>query len=258
MQPIRINEIPIQIKDFAGTINSITFPRQGYTSDVGIIESQSGFYALKRTKGLLNNTSLKREAAVLTHLAGTQLPVPTVHQFIAQENTNQSWALFELIEGQTLRAALSNEASEEKRLEMIFNFGKALAQIHSTFCPTEVTYKKHWLDEMLEQAACNLKTSAVDGDAELLKHLNANKPAAFKQTLIHGDFTIDNVLVHHGKVSGIIDWGGGSFGDPRYDVSIAVRPKPNAFEKESDKQLFFEGYGERNINDREYNYFVKG
>lgn len=57
---------------------------------------------------------------------------------------------------------------------------------------------------------------------------------------------------------GIIDWGGGSLGDPRYDVSIAIRPKPNAFEKESDKQLFFEGYGERIITDRDYDYFVKG
>ena len=67
-----------------------------------------------------------------------------------------------------------------------------------------------------------------------------------------------SILVHDGKVTGIIDWGGGSLGDPRYDVSIAIRAKPNAFEKESDKQLFFEGYGERIITDRDYDYFVKG
>ncbi|MFD1032655.1 phosphotransferase family protein [Metaplanococcus flavidus] len=258
MQPIQISEIPTEIKDYAGTIKSITFPRQGYTSNVGIIESQSGFYALKRTRGNLNNTSLNREVSVLNHLAATQLSVPKVHLFVEQENTNQSWVLFEVMEGQPLRAALFNEEIEEKRREMIFNFGKSLAQIHSTSCPTEITYQRPWLDEMLDQAEFNLKTSTVDGNAALLKQLQNNKPAEFNQTLIHGDFTIDNVLVHHGKVTGIIDWGGGSLGDPRCDVSIAVRPKPNAFEKESDKQIFFEGYSEKIINDQDYDYFVKG
>ena len=52
--------------------------------------------------------------------------------------------------------------------------------------------------------------------------------------------TIDNVLVHNGEVTGIIDWSGGAFGDPRYDVSLAIRPKHHIFEWESDKLCFFE------------------
>ncbi|SDO48530.1 phosphotransferase family protein [Alkalicoccus daliensis] len=258
MQPIQIYEIPTEIKDFVGTIKSITFPRQGYTSNVGVIECKNGFFVLKRTKGMPNNTSLNREVSVLNHLAATNLPIPTVHQFVEQETNNQSWALFELIEGETVRTALSNEVAEEKRQEIIFNFGKILAQVHSTPCPSELIYEKSWLDEMLAQADINLKTSTVDGDAELLQHIKVIKPAEIKQVLIHGDFTIDNVIVNHGKVAGIIDWGGGSYGDPRYDVSLAVRPKPKAFETENDKELFFKGYGARIMNEWDYNYFVKG
>ena len=258
LQPIQISEIPTAIKDCAGAIKSITFPRQGYTSNVGIIESKSGFYALKRTQRTLSSSSLKREVSVLKHLADTKLPIPTVHQFVEQKTNNQSWALFKLMEGQTVRAALSNEEVEEKRQEIIFNFGKILAQIHSTPCPSGLTYEKPWLDEMLAQADINLKTSTVDGDEELLKYIKVMKPGKIKQTLIHGDFTIDNVIINHGKVTGIIDWGGGSYGDPRYDVALAVRPKPKAFENETDRQLFFEGYGAKIINDRDYNYFVNG
>ena len=50
MQPILIDEIPSEIKEYLNKIYSIRFPRQGYSSDVGLIENNLGFYALKRTK----------------------------------------------------------------------------------------------------------------------------------------------------------------------------------------------------------------
>lgn len=80
----------------------------------------------------------------------------------------------------------------------------------------------------------------------------------FTQTFIHGDFTIDNVLVSNAVVTGIIDWAGGVYGDPRYDVSLAIRPKLNAFETGRDIQIFFEGYGQKIIDEEDYNYFANG
>lgn len=64
LQPININEIPIEIKEYLNKINSIRFPRQGYTSDVGLIENNQGFYALKRTKGELFSSWLNREICI--------------------------------------------------------------------------------------------------------------------------------------------------------------------------------------------------
>lgn len=81
---------------------------------------------------------------------------------------------------------------------------------------------------------------------------------AIKNTLIHGDFTIDNVLVRDGKITSIIDWSGEAFGDPRYDVSLAIRPKPNAVETDSEINTFFEGYGKKIIDEQEYKYFEDG
>lgn len=59
-------------------------------------------------------------------------------------------------------------------------------------------------------------------------------------------------------VTGVIDWSGGAHGDPRYDLSLAIRPKPNAFESERDKQIFFKGYRGKMIDDDVYDYFVNG
>ncbi|NHM34086.1 phosphotransferase family protein [Neobacillus terrae] len=258
MLPMLIDEIPIEIKEFVNNINSIRFPRQGYTSTVGIIQSNRGTYVIKRTKGELFCSGLNKEIFVLNCLAKeTKLPIPKVMQFVQQIDKKQCWAVFEFFEGETLRTALWNEKNNEKRWELIFKFGKILSQIHSTPCPTELIHEQHWLDQMLIQAEYNLKNQKVDGNEELLEKIKINKPNDCKQSLIHGDYTIDNVLVYNGEITCVIDWGTGAYGDPRYDVSLAIRPKPNAFENKLDKQIFFEGY-RGNIDDKVYDYFVSG
>ncbi|WP_164821783.1 phosphotransferase family protein, partial [Paenibacillus koleovorans] len=142
--------------------------------------------------------------------------------------------------------------------EMIFSFGVVLAQIHSTSCPKDMKWDSVWLEEMLRRAEYNLKHYSVDGTPELLEELKENKPSSIKNTLIHGDFTIDNVIFHDGKVTSVIDWSGGAFGDPRYDLSLAIRPKPNAIETNSEIDVFFEGYGKKILDEREYKYFENG
>ncbi|NLP50062.1 aminoglycoside phosphotransferase family protein [Bacillus sp. RO1] len=256
MKPIHLEEIPSVIQEYVRNIHSITFPRQGYTSDVGIIQSENGQYALKRTKEPQFNTWLKKEIIVLKSLnQKTSLPVPKVEKFI--EVAGQSWALLEYLEGETLRAALTKTHSKVEREALLINFGKVVSDIHATPCPEGLKNEKTWLDDMLDQAAYNLHNYEVDGSEDLLEQIKENRPNKMKQTLIHGDLTVDNILVHNGVVTGIIDWSGGAYGDPRYDVSLAIRPKPHIFEWESDKLCFLEGYGCSNILTKgEYDYFI--
>jgi aminoglycoside phosphotransferase (APT) family kinase protein len=88
--------------------------------------------------------------------------------------------------------------------------------------------------------------------------LFTDKPQPVTQTLIHGDFTIDNVLVHDGEISGVIDWSEGAFGDSRCDAALAIRPKPNVFQDYLDVDIFFEGYGEKILTDDDFTYFAEG
>ncbi|TYS67445.1 phosphotransferase [Sutcliffiella horikoshii] len=255
MKPIQLEEVPIVIKDYVKNIHSITFPLQGCTSDVGIIQSDIGRYALKRTKKPQFNAWLKKEIMVLIGLnQETSLPVPKVEKFV--EVDGQSWALLEYLEGETVRVALSKTHHKGKREELLINLGKVVSDIHTTPCPKSLMNEKIWLNDMLDQAAYNLENYEVDGSEDLLKQINKNRPSNRKQTLIHGDLTIDNVLVQNGVVTGIIDWSGGAYGDPRYDVSLAIRPKPDIFEWEGDKLYFFEGYGGSILTEGDYDYFL--
>jgi len=258
LHPIQRNEIPKDIVEYVGGVIHIYFPRQGHTSDVGILNSKRGIFVLKRTKGKQFCSWLTKEATVLKHLSKSTLPVPTLHYFIEQSLENQSWALMAYLEGDTVRSALENEIKEENRHEIIFNFGKILSAIHSTRCPQELVKDTPWIDDMLGQAEFNLKNFKVDGTPKLLDKLKRKKLKIIQQTFIHGDFTIDNVLVQNRKISGVIDWSAGALGDPRYDVALAVRPKAHVFETEQDKQIFYEGYGVKLIDQNEYNYFKNG
>lgn len=108
---------------------------------------------------------------------------------------------------------------------------------------------------MLKQAKYNLEHNKVDGTTALLENLKNQKPATSEQMLINGDCIMDNFLVHEGNISGIIDWSGGAYVDPRYDVSLAIRPKHNVFQSTKDHSAFFKGYGEKIITHEEYEYF---
>ncbi|SET68170.1 Phosphotransferase enzyme family protein [Oceanobacillus limi] len=257
MDPIEMHEIPVEIKDKL-SITNISFPKQGCTSDVGIVEAYGNKYVLKRAKEKLYRQWLEKEAEVLQLLSGTALPVPKIHQHIVDEKNDQSWIVMNYIEGISLGEALQQSHTENDRLDLIYQYGKILKKLHETPCPIELIKQKSWLEDMLEQSQFNLDHYEVDGNQRLLDELRETKPKDYPQSFIHGDFTIDNVLVRDGKVVGIIDWSGGAYGDPRYDAALAIRPKPKAFENEEDKNVFFQGYGERIIDEWEYEYFEQG
>ncbi|WP_284139355.1 aminoglycoside phosphotransferase family protein [Virgibacillus sp. LDC-1] len=161
--------------------------------------------------------------------------------------------------GNLARRGVNTAVEKEQKEKLLFQYGKILKTIHLTPCPKEWQQANNiWLDDMLDNAMINLTHYQVDGSPSLLQKLKQNKPAFYPQRLIHGDFTVDNVLISHGKISGVIDWSGGAYGDPRYDVALAIRPKPFAFQTEEDRIHFFAGYGERLLNKMEYTYFAEG
>ncbi|RXJ04637.1 aminoglycoside phosphotransferase family protein [Anaerobacillus alkaliphilus] len=255
MKPILIDEIPTEIQNFLGTINSVQYPRQGHTSDVCILKSEDRHAVLKRTKGKQFCEWLRKEVEVLEILAQTDLFVPKV--YMLKDEGEEVWALLELLEGETLRSYFAREENLKNKYSVISQFGQALANLHATPCPKPLQ-KGDWLDEMLRQAQYNLENYQVEGTMKQLQFLMENKPKQIEQSLIHGDFTIDNVLVKDGVIAGIIDWSGGAFGDPRYDLALAIRPKPSIFEDEKEIAIFFDGYGKKMINDAEYTYFEEG
>jgi aminoglycoside phosphotransferase len=254
---MNIHDLPVEISDQIGEIQNITFPRQGHTSIVAILETPKKRYVIKKTENDLYNEWLSEEYKALQFLSQTELLVPEVYCYHVEKKSR--WLLMDYINGISLREFLSREPSLIDKEKAISNFGLCLRRIHECPCPIElIKNDKPWIDTMLLKAEYNLTQYEVDGSEELLSRLKAVRPKPIENTLIHGDFTIDNVLVNECNIVGIIDWSGATYGDPRYDVALAIRQKRNAFDNEIDKEIFFNAYGKLRITDEEFNYFEDG
>lgn len=201
---------------------------------------------------------LRREHAVLQRLSLhlPLVPEPSGYAEAEEEVGRSYWLIMEYRPGQPLTEALAEAGDEVRRRSLLFEFGRTLAEIHRRTAPPELAHPEPWLEHMLRLAEQYLREFDVDGDAALLQRLWDERPEPVPPCLIHGDYTLDNVLVHDGRVSGVIDWCWGALGDPRYDLALATRRKPVAFGHAADLEAFYEGCGGRRLSRGEKAYFL--
>jgi len=104
------------------------------------------------------------------------------------------------LSGDPLIFAIKNESDQEERLSILRAYGNSLATIHRHGVPSELRSNR-----TLSQAEYNFFHYPTEGSAELLEQLKQHRPPPLPLTLIHGDFTVDNVLISAGKATGFID-----------------------------------------------------
>ncbi|MEH7213599.1 hypothetical protein V7079_16720 [Priestia megaterium] len=83
LQPITVEEIPHSIKKYVKQIEKVTFPKQGCTSDVGILHTAKGRYVLKRAKREKYRKWLYKEYYVLKNIrALADFQSPSAYKFV--------------------------------------------------------------------------------------------------------------------------------------------------------------------------------
>ncbi|MFD1739613.1 phosphotransferase [Bacillus salitolerans] len=244
-----------KIEVMVGPIQNITvLAEQGWTSEVCQIETEAGIYLMKSSYKEKYREWLKQEANVLEKLHNqNQIPVPAYYGFIEEQDGAHLIMSFE--QGVTLRVALKQAETRAEQKALIKSFGHFLQQLHETKIIQTLDRHENWLEEQLAKAEGYVKRGQTDGSVELLEKLKNSKPFPVKQTIIHGDCTIDNVLVKDGEVKLFIDVAGMTVGDPRYDESLAIRKFVN--DKE-DMDAFYEGYTRYRVSKEELQYFDEG
>ena len=250
--------LPEQIRAITGKIDAIHYPAQGATSQVMFLQTLHATFAAKRATQPRYRSWLRREYSILQSLAETTLPVPRAHLFVPSAyDDRESWLLMSCLPGESLRAVLRTTSDPLARPTLIVTFGQLSQAVHDCRIPAALDQEQSpWLDRMLDQAAIALQHDVVDGTPELLQHVRQHRPPAGRDTLIHGDCTLDNVLVHNGIVNGLIDWAGGGRGDPRYDLALATQVEREAFGTASDYDAFYSGYRGARLTEAEHSYFL--
>ncbi|UNL87280.1 phosphotransferase [Priestia koreensis] len=243
-----------QIENIIGeVINIELLNEQGWTSKVSRVQTETHTYLLKSAFTKRYRSWLVREAYVLETLQSTLLPVPTYYGFFEDEEGSHLIMSFE--EGMTLRKAFSLAKTEQEKCKLMNSFGELIRKLHELPLNEPLRKSVPWLDGQLKQAEINLHEGGTDGNDVLLEKLHAEKPAPILETMIHGDCTMENVLVRDGKVETFIDVADLTIGDPRYDVALAVRrftDHPQYID------AFYDGYQRLTISKEEYAYFDQG
>jgi aminoglycoside phosphotransferase (APT) family kinase protein len=245
------------LQDCVGDVKDVvTLKNQGCTSLVNKVTTISGdSYILKSAEKTIYQEWLKDEAATLLALNNQhEIPVPSYYGFT--QLNNQSHLLMSYEIGETLAQLLSRSIGEHEKYKLIESFGCLLNKLHRVNTENQILNSPNdWLENQLKKAERYLNFEETEGDKELLEFLKENKPESTQKTYIHGDSTVDNVLVNNGEVYMFIDVAALTIGDPRYDEALAIRKFLNNKEYLTS---FYKGYTRYKINKNEFNYFCNG
>ena len=233
--PMNTTDVPDALRRWVSS--PLTFPEeQGWTSTVAFAED----VVFKRCTDPRYRDWLRREREVLDALESAEVSVPRVLDF--HDTEAEVWLVMTRLAGDSCSHAI-HRGDPVTRRKLYAAAGAAIRQLHAQPIPAGLRAPEPFLERKLAGAERNLDW--CDGTPEGLGELRARMPDSAPDRLVHADLNLDNLLVHEGVVTGFIDWAGGSAGDPRIDVALALdfgdedEPEPSCME------AFFEAYGER-------------
>lgn len=183
--------------------------------------------------------AIEREFAVMTGLAGTDVPVPRMHCLCEDESViGRAFYIMEFMQGRVLwDQALPGMASGE-RAAIYDEMNRVIAALHTVdFAARGLAgYGKpgNYFERQIGRWSKQYKASA-DGAGpmsqpipemeRLVDWLPAHIPAAArdetKVSIVHGDFRLDNLMFHASepRVVAVLDWELSTLGHPLADFS---------------------------------------
>lgn len=184
----------------------------GHSSAVAFVCGAGEALVLKRAAAAPYVGWLVTEAEVLRALADTTLPVPRVRGLVHDER--EAWLLVTRLSGEPLVDVLPRVPAAD-RSRWFHQIGGLLASIHVTPVPPALCAR--------DATPWRPRPRPVGSGREALRATHLDDPSVGSpRVLVHGDFTLDNVLADEHGPTGVVDWGGAGLGDPRYDVALAL------------------------------------
>jgi aminoglycoside phosphotransferase (APT) family kinase protein len=176
-----------------------------------------------------------REYEVMSALQDTGVPLPgTVLACEDHDVLGSDFYLMERLAGDVLRDAEPERfATEERRRRLGEQLVDTLAEIHTVDYeavglgefghPPGFTQRqvKRWSEQFTWAFSTTADQREVPAVYDLMEWLEDNAPEDHPDTLVHGDYKLDNVMFGPGDdpdIVGVFDWEMSTLGDPRTDL----------------------------------------
>ena len=176
---------------------------------------------------------MAREHRIITALRPTAVPVPRTIALCTDENVvGAPFYIMEFIEGAIYRTSADTAALGRARLEKITgSLTDVLARLHAVE-PESVGLRDFgrpdgYMQRQLSRWRKQLEASRsrdLPGIDELHARLEENIPPAKHVGIVHGDYRLDNVIVHehNDDVAAVLDWEMSTLGDQLADLGLLL------------------------------------
>ena len=219
------------VQDFVGPLSIEEF-KGGQSNPTYLIKTETQSYVLRRKppgKLLKSAHAVDREYRVITALNNTDVPVPKT--FALCEDTEvigTAFYLMEFMDGRVLWDPSMEDSNIEESLGVYTSMNNTLAKLHAVD-PIKVDLESFGRPgNYVGRQVSIWSKQYVDSETEeiiemnkLIDWLPQNLPSDKPLRIVHGDFSLTNLMMHKDKpeVIAILDWELSTLGDPCADFS---------------------------------------
>jgi aminoglycoside phosphotransferase (APT) family kinase protein len=219
------------VEGFTGRLEVQQF-KGGQSNPTYLLEAGGRRYVLRRKppgKLLPSAHAVDREYRVITALGRTDVPVPKTYCLCTDESVIGTWFyVMEFVEGRVLWEYTLPDATPAERAAVYDSLNSTLAKLH------RVDYRALGLEDygkpgnyfarQIHRWTKQYKaseTGSIEAMDRLMEWLPAHIPADDETTIVHGDYRLDNTILHptEPRVIAILDWELGTLGHPLGDFS---------------------------------------
>ncbi len=219
------------VESFRGPLKVRQF-RGGQSNPTYLLEAESGRYVLRRKppgKLLQSAHAVDREYRVISALYGADFPVP--RPYVLSEDDEIIGTMFfimEYVDGRIFWDLDLPNANPEGRAALYDDINNTIAKLHSfdheSLGLEDYGKPGNYFSRQISRWSRQYRASEIGSirsmDA-LIEWLPDNIPADDSSSIVHGDFRLDNMIVHptQPKIIAVLDWELSTIGHPLADFT---------------------------------------
>ena len=219
------------VPDFEGTIKIEEF-KGGQSNPTYKVISPNQSYVLRRKppgKLLKSAHAVDREYTVITALNKTDVPVPKSYALCEDEDIiGTAFYLMEFKDGRVLWDPAMEDSDKKEAKGVYESMNDSMAKLHSVD-PMAIGLENfgkpgnyvgrqvaRWSKQYMDS-----ETETIDSMNNLIDWLPENLPTEKKTGIVHGDYSLSNVMIGKNDpgVIAILDWELSTLGDPCADFN---------------------------------------
>lgn len=155
----------------------------------------------------------------------SRLPVPEIIRFVATQG--ECWLMTNALSGKSARALLDKCPDDRDRLiDELADFLRLVHALPVIECPFDARLERRLVEGRARIDAGLVDEADFDREQEgwsaeqVWIAIQARLPLEPDLVVAHGDFSLDNVLIEGGRITGCIDVGGAGLADRYHDLAI--------------------------------------